>query len=134
MSGNEKSYSRYLGDWILYSGATCNMTPQVSDFIPVSLEGKDKYIGLADGHCVTAKQKGQVQIRMCNDNRNLFIATLHNVNLTPDLCNRKVLIITLMNLVQTCLFNKSFCTVYFGNKREMRLLYHILYRGNIHFW
>ena len=40
MSGNEKSYSRDFGDslklidWILDSGATCHMTPHVSDFIP----------------------------------------------------------------------------------------------------
>ena len=40
MYGNDESYSRDLGDslqltnWILDSGATCHMTPQVSDFIP----------------------------------------------------------------------------------------------------
>ena len=40
MSGNDESRSRYFGDsskltnCILDSGATCNMTPQVSDFIP----------------------------------------------------------------------------------------------------
>ena len=46
-------------------------------FIPGSLEDTDKYIEVADGHHVTEKQKGQVQIKMCNDNRNTFIATLH---------------------------------------------------------
>ena len=40
----------------------CHMTPQVSDFIPVSLEDTEKYIEVADGHHVTAKQKGQVII------------------------------------------------------------------------
>ena len=35
----------------------CHMTPEVSDFIPGSLEDTDKYIGVADGHSVTAKQK-----------------------------------------------------------------------------
>ena len=44
------------------------MTPEVSDFIPGSLEDTDKYIEVADGHHVTAKQKGQVRIRMCDDN------------------------------------------------------------------
>ena len=54
MSGNDKSSSRDFGDisqltnWILNSGATCNMKPQVSDFIPCSLEDKDKYIEAAD--------------------------------------------------------------------------------------
>ena len=33
------------------------MTPQVSDFIPGSLEDMDKYIEVADGYYVTAKQK-----------------------------------------------------------------------------
>ena len=39
------------------------MTPDVSDFIPVSLEDTDKCIEVADGHHVTAKQKGQVGIK-----------------------------------------------------------------------
>ena len=47
---------------VLYSGATCHMTPEVSNFIPGSLEDTDKYIEVADGHHVTAKQKGQVKI------------------------------------------------------------------------
>ena len=40
------------------------MTPEVSDFVPVSLQDTDKYIEVADGHHVTAKRKGQVQIQM----------------------------------------------------------------------
>ena len=42
MSDNDESTSRDCGyslqftDWILDSGAMCNMTPQVSDFIPGS--------------------------------------------------------------------------------------------------
>ena len=76
----------------------------------------DKYIEVADGHHVTAKQNGQVQIKMCDDNRNTFIATLYNVLLAPDLCDRVFSIITLMNAGHTCLFHKGFCTVYFGAK------------------
>ena len=43
MSDNNKSSSIYDGgssqltDWILDSGETCNMTPQVSDFISSAL-------------------------------------------------------------------------------------------------
>ena len=72
----------------------CHITPQVSDFIPGPLEDTDKYTEVADGHHVTAKQKGLVQIKMCDDNRDTFIATLQNVILTPDLCNRLFSIIT----------------------------------------
>ena len=64
------------------------MKPEVSDFIPGLLDDTDKHIEVADGHHVTAKQKLQVQIKMCNDNRYTFIATFHNVLLAPDLCNR----------------------------------------------
>ena len=46
-----------LTNWILNYGATCYMTPEVSDFIPGSLEDTDKYIEVADGHHVTEKQK-----------------------------------------------------------------------------
>ena len=60
------------------------MTPEVSYFIPGTLEDTDKYIEVADGHHVTAKQKGQVRIQMCNDNGKTFIATLYNVLLAPD--------------------------------------------------
>ena len=75
--------SLQLTNWILYSGATCHMNPEVSDFIPVTLEDTDKYIEVADGHHITEKQKGQVRIKMCDDNENTFIATLHNVLLAP---------------------------------------------------
>ena len=61
------------------------MTPEVSGFIPGSLEDTDKYIEVADGHHVTAKKKGQVRIKMCDDNGKSFIATLYNVLLAPDL-------------------------------------------------
>ena len=94
------------------------MTSKVSDFIPGSLEYTDGCIEVADGHHVTAKQKGQVQIRMCNDNRDTLIAKFHNVLLAPDLRNRLFYNIKLMTLVQTCLFHKEFCTVYFVNKEK----------------
>ena len=55
---------------------------------------------------------------MCDDNGYPFIATLHNVLLAPNLCDGLCSIITLMNLGLTCLFNKEFCTVYFGEKEK----------------
>ena len=91
MSGNEKCPHEHFRDsskrtnWILDSGSTCHMTPEVSDFIPGSLEDTDKYIETVDGYHVTAKKKGQVRIKMCDDNADPFIATLHNVLLAPDL-------------------------------------------------
>ena len=68
--------SSQLTNWILNSGATCHMTPEVTDFIPGSLENADKFIEVTDGHHVAAKQKGSVRIQMYNDNRDTFIATL----------------------------------------------------------
>ena len=50
---------------------------------------------------------------MCDDNGKTFIATLYNVLLAPDLCDRLFSIITLMNPGHTCIFNEGFCTVYF---------------------
>ena len=44
-----------LTNWILDSGAMCHMTPEVSDLIPVSVEGTDKYIEVADKNHVTAE-------------------------------------------------------------------------------
>ena len=51
------------------------MTPEVTDFIPGSLEDMDKFIEVADRYHVTAKQKGSVRIQMCDDNGKTFVAT-----------------------------------------------------------
>ena len=59
-SSEEFGNSLQLTNWILDSGATCHMTPEVSDFIPVSLEDTDKFIEVLDGNHVTAKKKSQV--------------------------------------------------------------------------
>ena len=94
MSGNDKISGRYFGDssqltnFILDSGATCHMSPQVFNFIPGLLEDTDKYMEVADGHYVMAKQKGKVQIIMCDNNGDPFIMTLHNVILAQDICDR----------------------------------------------
>ena len=50
------------------------------------------------GHHVMANQKEQIQIRMCDDNGDNFIATLNNVFLAPDLCERLFSIIQWINL------------------------------------
>ena len=89
MSCNDECPSGNFGDssqftnCILDSGAACPMTPEVSDFIPDLLEDTDKHIEVSGGHHVTAKQKGQVRIKLCNDNGDAFITTLHNVLLAP---------------------------------------------------
>ena len=59
------------------------MIPEVSDFIPWPLEDTDKHIGVADRHHITYK-KCQVQIKICDDHGDPFIAMLHNVLLVPD--------------------------------------------------
>ena len=70
MSSDDERKSKEYGDssqltkCILDSGATCHMTPEVTDFIPGSLEDTDKFIEVADGHHVTAKQKDSVRIQM----------------------------------------------------------------------
>ena len=55
---------------------------------------------------------------MFDDNGETFIATLYDVLLAPDLCDRLFSIIMLMNDGHTCLFHKGFCTVYFGAKED----------------
>ena len=89
------------------------MTPEVSDFIPGSLDETEKYIEVADRHHVTVEKKGQVRINMCDDNGKSFITTLHNEILAPDLYERLFSIVTLKK-EHTRLFNKLCCTLYFG--------------------
>ena len=53
------------------------------------------------------KQKGQVQIKMCDNDMNTFIATVKNILLAPDSCDKIFLIIMLMTSGNTCLFQKG---------------------------
>ena len=46
-------YSSKLTKWILDSGATCHITPEISYFIPGSLVKTDKYIAVAHGNFIT---------------------------------------------------------------------------------
>ena len=109
MSGNDESPSIYFVDslqltnFILDSRTTCRMTLQVSYFIPGPLEYTDKHIEVVDGYRVTAKQKVQVQIKLCDDNEDIFIMTFPNLILTPDLCNG-VIFNYYVNEFGTCLF------------------------------
>ena len=63
MSSNDECSSGNFGEssqltnWILNYGSTCHMEPEVSYFIPGSLEDKDRHIEVVDGHHGTAKQK-----------------------------------------------------------------------------
>ena len=124
MSNDDKRENKDYGDssqltnWILDSGATCHMTPEVTDLIPGSLENTDKFIEVADRHHLTAKKKGSVHIQIFDGKGKTFLATLYNVFLAPDLCDRLFSIIKLMNAGHTCLFHKGFCTVYFGPKED----------------
>ena len=124
MSCNNKCPGGNFGDssqltkYILDYGSIFHMKQEVLDFIPGSLGDTDKHIEVADGHHVTARKKRQAQIKMCNNNRDPFVATLHYVLLAPYLCDILFYIITLMNSRHTCLFHKGFCTVYFGAKEK----------------
>ena len=94
MSSNDEFPSRnfcdssQLTNWIFGYGETCHMTIEVSNFIPGSLEDTDKHIEVADRHHVISKEKGQVKIKMCDDNGDAFIVKLRNMILAPDLFDR----------------------------------------------
>ena len=94
------------------------MMPEVSDFIPGPLDDTGKHIEVADGHYVISKQKWQARIKMCDYNGDTFLATLHNILLAPELCDRLFSVVTLMNSGHTCLFHKGFCKVYLGAKEK----------------
>ena len=135
MSTDNKKFSIYLGNssqltnCVFGSAAMCHMTRQVSDFIPGSLEYTDKYIEVAHRHHITAKKKGQVQIKHFDNNRDTFITTFYKAFIAPDLCNRIFSIITLMHLGHTILSQKGFCTEYFGEgEKNAVTLTHIAQR------
>ena len=63
MSDNNKCHSKDFGDisqlknWNLDSGVTCNMTIEVSVFIPGPLDDTDKHIEVSDEHHVMTKKR-----------------------------------------------------------------------------
>ena len=48
-----------LRNWILDSGSTCHMKPDISKFIPGLLYNTDEHVEVADGNHVMAKKKGK---------------------------------------------------------------------------
>ena len=52
--------SSQLTNWILDSGETCHMRPDISYFILVLLVQTDKYIKVADGNFATEKRTREV--------------------------------------------------------------------------
>ena len=48
--------SLQITNWILDSGVTCHMTPDILDFMTGSLVDTYKYIEVSDGHLITTKQ------------------------------------------------------------------------------
>ena len=119
MSSNIEIPRRNFGDssqltnLILDSGATCHMTPEISDFIPVSLVETDKYIEVVYRNLVTAKKTGEVKTKMCDHNGRPFVDILYNVLFSPDLCDWLFFILALIYSGHTYLFYKGFCTVFF---------------------
>ena len=80
------------------------------------------------------KKKVEVCIKMCDVNGKPFIKTIYNVLLVLDLCDSFFSIITLMNLVHTCIFRGGFCVVLFSdNQHNVMTLPHGVHR-NIYFW
>ena len=118
MPSNVEIPKRYFGDssqltnWILDSGETCHMTPEISDFLPGSLVEMEKYIEVADGNFFTQKQTGGVQIKIRNGNGKYCTSILYNVLFTTYLCDWLFFIIMLMNLRHTYLFIKGFAYFY----------------------
>ena len=108
----------HLTNWILHSGATCHMIPEISDFIPVSLAETYQYIKVPDGHIIIEKQTEKFQIEMRDYNGKPFIAMLYSVLLVPDLCDQIFSIIKLMNSGHTCLSCKRFCAIFFSNNKQ----------------
>ena len=51
-----------LTNFILDPGVTCQMTPEISYFIPGSLVETDTYIKVSGDNLVTVKQTGEFQI------------------------------------------------------------------------
>ena len=64
------------------------MITDISYFILGPLVEADRYIEVSDGDFVTGKQTGQVQIKMCYENEKRYIATLYNMLLALDLCDK----------------------------------------------
>ena len=54
---------------------------------------------------------------MCDDNLKPFIDMLCKLLLAPDLCDKLFSIIALIDQVNTYLFHKGFCIIFFGDTK-----------------
>ena len=69
ISSNAESNRIYFGDrlqltnLILDSGATCHMTPEILDFISISMVEMDKYIEVTDGNFITTKKQEKFKLK-----------------------------------------------------------------------
>ena len=59
--GTDDEYSSQPSNFILDSGATCHMAPDISDFIPGALAGTDKYIEVTNENFVTAEKQDKIK-------------------------------------------------------------------------
>ena len=107
-----------LTNCILDSGTTYHMKPYIQDFIPGLLVETNKYIEVSDGHLVTAKQTGEAQIKMCDNNVKPFIAMLYNVLFVPYLCDQLFSMIKFMNQGHTCIYHEGFCIILFIDNEQ----------------
>ena len=96
--GRDFVYRSQLTNWVLDSGATFHMIPEISYFVPVSLVETDKYIEVANGDFSQLKT-GEFQIKNCDDNGKPLISTLYVLLSSPDFCDKLFSIIVLINLV-----------------------------------
>ena len=94
------------------------MTPDILYLIPGLLVETDQYIKVAVRNFLTAKQIGEVQIEIRDNNGKTFIDTLYNVLFAPDFFNWLFSIIALIHSVRTFLFHKWFCNFFFSNHKQ----------------
>ena len=79
-------YSSQLTHWVLDSGATCHMTPDISYCIPAHL-WKQINISMLNMGIFHSKKNRISSNKMRDNNVKPFVATLNNLLLSPDLCN-----------------------------------------------
>ena len=114
MSSNDERSSKKYGDssqlinWILDSGATCHMNQKFR----ISFQDHQRI------RINTLKLRTDITSR--RNKKIFFIATLHSVLLSPDLCNRLFSIITLVNSGHNYLFTKGFAQCTQKKKRKIQ--------------
>ena len=103
-----------INNWLIDSGASKHMTPNLNDFDCDSLEPTGKIVTIADGTELQCHRFGKVTLRMHSDFGQEFYAKLQDVLYVPGLARRLFSVPAFTKQKHSITFSSNSATLLFG--------------------